>query len=406
MNIINEAKYQFKKVRDRWVFNHFYLKKITKTTESVSKTILIIRLDAIGDCIIWLDQAKEYRKTFPNHRLVLLHNKAWGEIAEKTHLFDEYISFDRNRICDIKYYKKLIDRINKYHYEKVFSPVFSRDFFTVDWIVHNVNAQEKLGFEGDYQNSHWIASYNLYYRAHYSKINLKKVADCWYTTLVSNNGCGIMELQRNAHFVRQTFNNKFQSHLPTITFAKEQPSTIPASKYVVFFLGASTIHRTWPTEFFAQIAQNISFQTLVLCGSASDMELSAEFVSVYQGKQNVINLTGKTSLIELINIIAHAELVLTNETSASHIAVATRTPSICLLGGGHYGRFQPYQVEVTSELDRNILPFIVSCEDKSCFGCNWNCKHPYINNRWRCIANISTNDVIQAIILITNNNRS
>lgn len=401
MGILNEIRYQLRKIIDKWFFNHFFLKRIKTKKQPISKTILIIRLDAIGDCIIWLDQAKEYRKAFPDHKLVLLHNKAWSEIAEKLHWFDELIPFDRNKICDIKYYKLLIHKINKYYYEKVFSPVFSRDFLTVDWIVNNVNAKEKIGYEGDYQNNHWIASFNLYYKKNYNKIDTKKIADSWYSTLVSNNEFEVMELNRNAHFIRQTFNINYLSHLPRIPFATKRPRSIHQSKYAVFFLGASTIHRTWPTDYFVKIAKNVPFQTIVLCGSTSDIVLSSTFLSFYHGRQNIINLTGKTTIVELINVIANAEFVLTNETSASHIAIATKTPSICLLGGGHYGRFQPYQVDSLTEPDRNILPIIVSCADKSCFGCNWNCKHPFINNRWRCIADISTEDVLKAITVLT-----
>ena len=38
------------------------------------KSILIVRLDAIGDFIIWLDAAKEIKKHFPDKHLVLLCN--------------------------------------------------------------------------------------------------------------------------------------------------------------------------------------------------------------------------------------------------------------------------------------------------------------------------------------------
>lgn len=398
MRVFNEITYQYKKLKDKWVFRHFYLKKTTTSRKPVSKTILIIRIDAIGDCILWLDQAKEYRKAFPNHKLVLLHNNVWTDLAEKLPWFDELIPFERKRIGDVKYYKQLVASLNKYNYEKVFSPVFSRDFITVDWIIHNINAQEKIGFEGDYQNNNNNVTFNLYYRNNYDKINLKEIADNWYSTLVPNKGCGEMEIERNKYFICNTINPFFQSQLPQIPFEIQPPKNIHNLNYTVLFLGAGIIHRTWPVNYFAEVTNKIPFENIVICGSNNDKELTSEFLSFYQGNKTIINLTGKTSIIELISIIAYAKVVVSNETSAIHISVATKTPSICILGGGHYGRFLPYKVDLYDEYNLKRLPVIVTSKDHLCFGCNWKCKYPYIDNRWKCIADINTDDVINALI--------
>ena len=384
-------------IRDKYIFHFFWLRKQKSIEIPFSKTILVIRLDAIGDSIIWLDQAKEYRIAFPSHRIVLFHNEVWTEIAEKLPWFDECIPFYRNRIGNIKYYKELLSILNKYTYEKIFSPVFSRDFITVDWLIHNINALEKIGYTGDYQNNFIISINNLYYRHHKNEQKLKKIVDSWYTYLVPNSQECVMELQRNAHFIRQTINPSFQSQLPVIPFDTPKPNHITQSDYTIIFLGASTIHRTWPINSFVNIADAIPNNTILLCGSSDDRQLASEFIAQYQGEKNVIDISGKTTLIELINIIANADIVLSNETSASHIAVATRTPSICLLGGGHYGRFQPYQVDSLSDDDKKALPVVVACKDHSCFGCNWRCKYPLVNDRWCCIAEINPDDVIGAL---------
>ena len=394
MKILTELEYQYKKLHDKLIFRRFWLGKQPFQKRPSTKTILVIRIDAIGDCIIWLDQAKEYRKAFPDYKLVLLHNRVWSDIAERLPWFDECISFDRSKISNTKYYKQLIKKINKHSYKKIFSPVYSRDFITIDWLVHNINAQEKIGYEGDYQNNHGICDFNLYYRRNSEKLNLKKIADSWYTTLVPNNSLCVMELQRNAHFIRNTINKNFVSHLPRFPFTVTTPSTIPKTLYAVFFLGASTKLRMWPIYNFVQIADSIPYNTIVLCGSANEKSLANNFLSLYKGNKTIIDTSGNTTIIQLIGIITHASLVITNETSASHIAVATRTSSICLLGGGHYGRFHPYQVDELSEDDKKSLPVVVTSKDHSCFGCNWICKHPFENGCWRCISDISVEDVI------------
>ncbi|MBT4662351.1 MAG: lipopolysaccharide heptosyltransferase family protein, partial [Candidatus Marinimicrobia bacterium] len=41
--------------------------------------VLLIRQDAIGDFVMWLDTAKEYRELYPseNNRIVLVGNAVW-----------------------------------------------------------------------------------------------------------------------------------------------------------------------------------------------------------------------------------------------------------------------------------------------------------------------------------------
>ena len=47
------------------------------------KILLLIRQDAIGDFILWLDTAKEYRKYFSpeNYKIVLIGNALWCDLA-------------------------------------------------------------------------------------------------------------------------------------------------------------------------------------------------------------------------------------------------------------------------------------------------------------------------------------
>ena len=73
---------------------------------------------------------------------------------------------------------------------------------------------------------------------------------------------------------------------------------------------------------------------------------ASELEKNYNGK--LINLVGKTSLIELIAILNKGELLLSNETSAPHIAVALDRLNIFVIyNGNHFGRFIPYPREIT-----------------------------------------------------------
>ena len=105
-----------------------------------------------------------------------------------------------------------------------------------------------------------------------------------------------------------------------------------------------------------------------------------------------INLVDKTTLTELIEIIRLARILISNDTSAIHIAAGVDTQSVCILGGGHYGRFLPYPDSI-----EGIKPAIV-INKMSCFGCNWHCK--FTNNTslpYPCISGIEEDSVFETI---------
>jgi ADP-heptose:LPS heptosyltransferase len=391
-------KYYTVKRDDRKLFKNFYLKRAdNKKDSTTSNCILIIRLDAIGDSVIWLDQAKEYRKAFPNHKLVLFHNISWKDIAERLPYFDVFISFNPQETDITNYYTHKLEEINKYSYEKLFSPIHFRSFFIEDWFVHNINAKEKIGYESDGVRSHKAGLLNKYYRKHIAKYSLLEIGNNWYSKIVPSISNNRTELQRNADFVRATMNPDFKSSLPSFPFLIPKVELIPSTEYVVFSMGSSAAPRRWPVSNFVKITEYIPYDTIVLCGSANESSLGDSFIDTYNGTKKIIPIFGKTSLLELISIIKYAKLVVTNETSTSHISVATRTPSICLLGGGHYGLFQPYVVDELAENEKKIMPINVSSEDKLCFGCDWDCKYLLLDNCWKCIFEISVNSVIKAI---------
>ena len=118
------------------------------------------------------------------------------------------------------------------------------------------------------------------------------------------------------------------------------------------------------------------------------------WVRVYAGQwpagAGVTSLAGKTSLQQLTTIIAGAQLLVSNETSAVHIAAAVGVPSVCIVGGGHYGRFVPYDEKVG---DHRPLP-LVATRKMECFGCNWVCKfHPAKGKPMPCIEEIPVDTV-------------
>jgi ADP-heptose:LPS heptosyltransferase len=127
--------------------------------------------------------------------------------------------------------------------------------------------------------------------------------------------------------------------------------SVPEKPYVVFFPGSSAYLKRWHTSNFAQVANYLIHQynfTVVLAGSKKDNKhanaiIAGVDVSV---QKQLIDLTGKTSLLDLANLIKHSELLVTNDSASIHMAAALDKEAICVFMGENYGRFAPYPKEI------------------------------------------------------------
>ena len=357
-------------------------------------SVLVMRLDAIGDAVIWLDAAKEYRRHLGNAHLVLVCSEAWREMAQALPYFDEVIGFSRRRFeRSIGYRLKFLINLKRRRFRQIINPVYSRDFFVQDIIMHNLRGDEKIGYSGNYDNT--INTLRGFGKGFAKRaLGLRRQADRWYSRLVDGAEEEMMELTRNADFVRKLWDKNFRASLPSIPFALPAMQGLPKD-YVLLFVGASTPQRMWDAANWNTLMRRLPQSAFVICGGENDMPLAETIVRNAPADLCVENLAGKTSLMELFAVIAGAKYVITNDSSASHIAPAVRTPSVCLLGGSNYGRFHPYSIENLAAADKKYLPKIAHAP-MDCYGCHNRCIWSSDKSiAWRCIANITPEQALE-----------
>lgn len=114
---------------------------------------------------------------------------------------------------------------------------------------------------------------------------------------------------------------------------------------IVLVPGARWSNKIWPARHFAVLADNLlaDFKAqVILVGAASDMEIGQQIMQQCRGASKLINWIGQTSLKDLVAIMAHASLVVTNDSGPMHIAVAVGTPTVALFGPTDPVRTGPY----------------------------------------------------------------
>jgi ADP-heptose:LPS heptosyltransferase len=120
----------------------------------------------------------------------------------------------------------------------------------------------------------------------------------------------------------------FDVPVPDLSWAKADISKFGLpERYAVMVPGAAP-HRPekrWPTEHFAELGHCLDMPVAVVGGSAEEQKMAA--------KIGGIDLTGRTSLLELAAVMAHATLAIGNDTGPMHLAAALGTQSVVLFSG-------------------------------------------------------------------------
>jgi ADP-heptose:LPS heptosyltransferase len=343
-----------------------------------SSGVLLVRLDAIGDFVVWLSAARELRDHYraKGHQIVLLANSSWSTWARTMSLADEIIDVDRDRfIVDGPYRHGLLRNIRQRQFMTVVQPVVSMMVIS-DLLVRVSGARERIGVAWD--NS-------------MPRGPVRWLRASWYTRLIKVDQAGDSEIRRNAAFVSQLTHVPLPAEPPRLTPMRSRLSS-SRSRYAVLFPGASWAGRMWPIQNFAAIGRLIRNCGLdiIIAGGASE----AAQCSTLEAElgEPVDNQCGRTSLAELAAMMQFSEVVVSNETSAIHIAAGVRAPAVCIVGGGHFGRFVPYDADEPSD-SLHSIPIPVF-QKMACFNCNWQCIYPRQDHEpVRCIAEITVESV-------------
>lgn len=382
----------------RNVNNKKYKKENDKKENDKKENIILIKLDAIGDFLIWLDCAKEYKQIYKNSILTVVCNIAVKDIAEKCGYFDIVIpidirKFERNN----KHFSTEIKKISDYKYDALIQSSYSRTLH-MDIIAKCICANFKLGMQSDESYSN-ISRYVMTKKT-------KKLLDNTYDKLIDTGKEQIMELKRNAIFLEKAFGYKYLTDIPKLKKIDELYRRKPKYKYFVVFPGASSKKKMWSIKNFQKVIDYVQAKKewkCIVCGSCKESYLYEKLKKSVNNSGSLINYCGKTSLLELAELIRGSEMIVSNDTSAVHFAIATRAKGICLMNDENYGRFMPYSC------DKAKNKILICHANMKCSNCAYKritvkcIINRIINGRYLCMEKINHNDVIIKIDEIINN---
>jgi ADP-heptose:LPS heptosyltransferase len=145
--------------------------------------------------------------------------------------------------------------------------------------------------------------------------------------------------------------------------------------------GARPSARRWPAERFAAVADSLARRydaRIVVTGGPGEEAVAAR-VTERMG-QPALNLAGRTTLGSLAALYRRCDLVISNDTGPSHVAVALDRPSVTIFGPAERRRWAP--------LDQKRHP--IAFQPVSCSPCpHWDCPIDH-----RCLLRIEPAQVL------------
>lgn len=347
-----------------------------RSTNRSKRKLLLLRLDAIGDFILWLDAVPAYSQLYPEEDwdIYLLCNQECAVLAQTQTRFKLIFLNRVTFVNNWRYRLSLLKRIRIEAFDVLIETVHSREFQYGDSIARISGATERIAPVGDNENQHPF---------------LKRISDLYYNRILNSGPGEEMELIRNAAFVRSLGCEAFRASIPRLNVkGSDMTVPIPERPYFVLFPGARHALRRWSPENFAHIANRLHNEFGLrgaICGSQGERTFANLIIEAMPHHVPILNLCGETSLLELGNVISQARLLITNETVACHLAAATGTDAVVITGGGHFRRFVPYKLE----LPQKQTPTVVF-EKMDCYYCGWRCRfNPAPESPAPCIERVS-----------------
>lgn len=331
-----------------------YSRMIKKSGKYNSDKVILIRLDLIGDCTMFTDAAYTVRKHFKNREMTVVCLSVARPVFERMGVFDNIYTVDF-KPRDINYEKLdlLIEQLREEEYDILLQPQVSKCPIT-DILVAAVKCNTRISMEAKSDNSSdsWV-----------------KMTNSIYDKLIPYPEGVVSEFDYYGAFVRG-LGIDYKTRCPRLKYGKQNFIEV---KYFVIYPGGSFRQKFWDPSKLAKLVEHIYARTGLVCvilGVESEKWISDAVKKKLDviTAMDVADLTGYTTISDVIDIIGNAQFVVTNDTSGVHIACATRTPSVVIVGGWHYNRFLPYHIEDVRPEDK--LPMVANTP-MPCYNCEW-----------------------------------
>jgi len=281
-----------------------------KRTQDVRR-ILIIKFWGIGSVTLSTPLLVELKKRWPRakiHFLTLSSNSDLCRLVGQVD-FIHAVSLD-----SVRSFVSSATRTMKAFRRQQFDIVYDLEFFTNISAIFSAlsGSKERVGFINDRR------------RGDVRKLLYSRRVQFQEKIHTANNFLQLADMQTEIHFPKLSSGESFEAATSCVF-----PVTFNINA------GPLAYERRWMREEFRQLADHLvrEFHAhIFLIGSKEEKKYVGEFATSLENKTYVTDLSGKTTIGELVNLVSSSRLVVTNDSGPLHIASALNIPTISFFG--------------------------------------------------------------------------
>jgi ADP-heptose:LPS heptosyltransferase len=307
------------------------------------RRILIVRLDEIGDMVMFSPFLRNLRRIAPEAHITLVVKPAVSNLVENCPYVDEVLVFDqgvdrrlRLFVLPVRAFVFGRKRLGRKGYDLAILPRWDSDYYYAAFVAFWSGARRRLG-------------YSEHCHKHKEKVNagfdrlLTHVVQDTEIRHETERGEKLLNLMQSTEWNNsQEVWLTEQDHAFAEHFLAEHGVAKGDLLVGMAPAGGHSALKQWPLENFAAIGRWLQTErgaTIVIVGGPGDAPLAAELQACLPGR--VINAAGKTGLRELGAILTRCGAYLGNDSGPTHIASAAGLPLIALFGSSCRHRFAP-----------------------------------------------------------------
>ncbi len=362
------------------------------STPKEIKKILIVRLDSLGDMVLSTPFIREIRRTYPHAHISLVVRKDVQELFELcpyvNEIFGYESAFNNTFVKSFFRMKKFITEHSLEGYDLAVVPRWDSDHgYFAGLLAFLSHATNRIGYSETVNDN---------------KKKSDKGYDSFYTDTIASGSHVEHEVERGLDIVNYLGGHVESRNLELWCSEEDRKKALflldyenrKYKKRIALFMTAGSSRREWDKTHFKEVVENILCSKVcqfVLMGSGKEAEAKALDMKKRFPGEEVLNLTGKTTLRETYAVLTLCDIYLGGDTGPMHMAEAAGLNGVVLschpiTGSLNHdnspARFGPWNPKQMTVLRPKPMP---GCED----GCNHNEAH--------CINNISVNDVCEKL---------
>lgn len=294
---------------------------------------LIVQTAFIGDLLLAVPLMRKL-KEFDASPLHLVCRKGCGEFLKSLGLVDEVYEMDKAKPRSLK---KIQKQLKKIEFKNIICPHQS---FRSAKFVSSLKAENKVGF---YRWFNFFAFNKRIPRPMHLPDALRQMA---LLTLIDSDFKILFDEAKkdtalhNTDFLGNVFewdknlipywaNPSIENTLKKIPHVDEQFTQLKP----IIFLSPGSVWKTkkWVTSGYIKVAKYYKEKgySVILLGAPSDTPTCLEIEDAVPG---VINISGKTTMIQMLHILSYGKVLVANDSGAAHFASLVGLPTVSIFG--------------------------------------------------------------------------